>query len=55
MREKHGLESDNFLTEGGDLRRQLVVFGGEHLHFALQVGEPLLLALTALESGDTVK
>ena len=51
--QKHGLEGNDFLAELADLSGKLVILGGVHLDLGLQVLEPLLLALTALEGGDT--
>ena len=49
---EQGLEVDNLLTELSDSCRQSVVLCTEELNLGLQIGKPLLLALSALECGD---
>jgi hypothetical protein len=51
--EKKRLQVDDFLTELCHSLGQGVILGAEELDFGLQVGEPLLLALSTLERGDT--
>lgn len=53
MRKKKSLEVDNFFSELRDSRRERVVLRAKQLHFGLEVGQPLLLALATLKRGDT--
>ncbi len=50
--EQHSFESDDLIAKDLDLAGKIIVLLGEHLDLGLEVGEPLLLALTALESGN---
>lgn len=44
--EQKGLEVHNLLTELSHRSGQRIILGGEKLNLRLQVGQPLLLALT---------
>ncbi len=52
VRDEQCLEVDNFFPQLRHLCRERVVLGAEQFHFGLQVGEPLLLPLTALQCRD---
>jgi hypothetical protein len=52
--EQQRLQVDDFLPQLSNLRCEGIVLAAEHLHLCLQIGQPLLLALTTLERGNTV-
>jgi hypothetical protein len=54
MGQKERLEIDDFFPQGSNLGAQGIVLGREDLNLILEVGKPLLLALSALECGDSV-
>lgn len=54
MRKQQGLESDDLFSKLSDGGGECIVLRTEDLHLLLQVCKPLLLALSALESGDSV-
>lgn len=51
--QQKGFQVDNFLSELSDGSGQSIVFRGKELNLGLEVGQPLLLALTALQGRDT--
>lgn len=51
--QQKGLEVHNLLTKLGHRGGKCIIFGREELNLGLKIGEPLLLALTTLESSDT--
>lgn len=51
--EQHGFEVDDLLTQLSDSRRERIILGREQFHLRLQVGKPLLLALSTFESRDS--
>lgn len=53
MSKQKGLEVHNFLSKLSDRSSQCVILSGKEFDFRLEVGQPLLLALATLESGDT--
>jgi hypothetical protein len=50
--EEQGLEVDDFLAELSDSGRESIVLCTKELDLGLEVSQPLLLALSALECGD---
>jgi hypothetical protein len=52
--EQQCLQVDDFLPQLSDLCSQSIVLTAEHLHLGLQVGQPLLFALTTFECRNTV-
>ena len=54
MRQQKRLEADNFLSQLSDSGGERIILRAEDLHFLLQVREPLLLALSTFECGDSV-
>lgn len=50
--EENGLEINNLFAELGDGCLEVVVLGAVELNLALQIGQPLLLALPAFECSD---
>lgn len=55
MSQKQRLEVDNLLTKLGDGGGKCIILRREDFDLGLEVREPLLLALSALESRNTVK
>ena len=53
MSKQKGLEVNDFLAKLGDRSSQCVILSGKEFDLRLEVGQPLLLALATLESGDT--
>jgi hypothetical protein len=49
---KQRLEVDHLLAQLRHLCAQGIVLAAEDLHLGLQIGEPLLLALTTFERSD---
>jgi hypothetical protein len=45
------LQVDDLISQGIDLRVEGIILRREDLNFVLQVGEPLLLSLSALQCG----
>lgn len=53
MSQQESLEVDNFLAQLGNSGGKGVVLGGEKFNLVLEVGQPLLLSLSALESSNS--
>lgn len=53
MSQQESFEVDNFLAQLGDSGGKRVILSGEEFNFVLQVGQPLLLSLSALESRNS--
>jgi hypothetical protein len=51
--QQESLEVDNFLTQLGNSGGKGVILGGEKFNLVLEVGQPLLLSLSALESRNS--
>jgi hypothetical protein len=49
MSEKQGLEVDNLFSQLCDSGRESIILRAEELNFGLEVSQPLLLPLSALE------
>lgn len=52
--QQESLEVHNLLSELGHGGSQRIILGGEKLDLGLEIGQPLLLPLTTLQSRDTV-
>lgn len=53
MGEQQSLQVDDLFPQLGDLCSERVILTAEHFHLGLQVGKPLLLALTTFKGSDT--
>ena len=54
MCQKEGFQIHDFFAKLSDGGGQGIVFGRENINFGLEVGEPLLFALSAFECGNAV-
>jgi hypothetical protein len=55
VREQQCLEADDLLSQLSDGGGECIILRAEHLNFLLEIGQPLLLALSTLQCRDSVQ